>query len=332
MTEVEENMTSSANSSFYKKTKEEQEEAIRDMKTVLTTPSIPIDKRYRALFTLRSITHPLVVDALASALKDPSALLKHEVAYCFGQMGDQNAFTILCDILKNTNEHPMVRHEAAEAIGALENPEALKILGDFVNDSAREVAETCQLAVQRVDWYAKNKPEDKNSIYLSVDPAPPLPSAPVAELKAKFLDQTATIFDRYRALFALRDKNNQEGVLALCEGLNDSSSLLKHEVAFVLGQIQHPCSVASLTKALEDSHESPMVRHEAAEALGAIAAKDAIPLLEKYSKDPEPIVAESCVVALDVADYFNNDQEFQYADGFKIFLEKKQEEVKKPVA
>ena len=39
-----------------------------------------------------------------------------------------------------------------------------------------------------------------------------------------------------------------------------------------------------------------MVRHEAAEALGSIASADCLQLLTDYCKDPEPIVADSCVV------------------------------------
>ena len=46
-----------------------------------------------------------------------------------------------------------------------------------------------------------------------------------------------------------------------------------------------------------------MVRHEAAEALGAIADTHTVGLLREFATDPEPIVAHSCVVALDVLDY-----------------------------
>jgi len=47
-----------------------------------------------------------------------------------------------------------------------------------------------------------------------------------------------------------------------------------------------------------------MVRHEAAEALGAIGTEEAVALLQEYAKDPSRVVKESCVVALDAADYW----------------------------
>ncbi len=164
-------------------------------------------------------------------------------------------------------------------------------------------------------------------------------------------------------MFALRDLGTDESVVALSsvfspmqqttteqqptQTIGRHSALLKHEVAFVLGQLQNSLAVPYLQRALEDEGESAMVRHEAAEALGAIAAQvchlffpyyrfhihhpqDAVPLLKKYATSQEPIVAQSCLVALDVSDYFNNETEFQYADGLKIFLEKSVDQIKKP--
>ncbi|VDP35192.1 unnamed protein product [Soboliphyme baturini] len=56
-----------------------------------------------------------------------------------------------------------------------------------------------------------------------------------------------------------------------------------------------------------------MVRHECAEALGAIANDDCKPVLQRYLNDPSRVVRESCEIALDVCDYANS-CEFQYAD------------------
>ncbi len=57
-----------------------------------------------------------------------------------------------------------------------------------------------------------------------------------------------------------------------------------------------------------------MVRHECAEALGSIATDKVYAELKKYlDKSVPSVIRESCVVALDFADY-NTSQEFQYAD------------------
>lgn len=42
-----------------------------------------------------------------------------QVAYVLGQLQNRIASSTLSDVLKNVNEHPMVRHEAAEALGSI---------------------------------------------------------------------------------------------------------------------------------------------------------------------------------------------------------------------
>ena len=139
-----------------------------------------------------------------------------------------------------------VRHEAGEALGAIGTPECLQLLEQYQKDPCLEVAQTCQLALQRIQYYnrlqssASSNPEqpftpgtaatssspsspprgvlegthnstgaaeESASPYLSVDPAPAAPaSTPTEQLRATLLDERAPIFERYRALFALRNK------------------------------------------------------------------------------------------------------------------------------
>lgn len=42
-----------------------------------------------------------------------------QVAYVLGQLQNKAASAALSAILGNVNEHPMVRHEAAEALGSI---------------------------------------------------------------------------------------------------------------------------------------------------------------------------------------------------------------------
>ena len=63
---------------------------------------------------------------------------------------------------------------------------------------------------------------------------------------------------RYSALFALRNKGGAESVSVLGEVFNCSSALLKHEVAYVLGQMQDPAALECLTQVLQDTAEHAM--------------------------------------------------------------------------
>ena len=106
------------------------------------------------------------------------------------------------------------------------------------------------------------------------------------------------------AVAVVRDAAAREGesaVAALCECLDggqSESALLKHEIAFVLGQLEHSAATDALCDAVRREDEHGMVRHEAAEALGAIGTPQAIEVLRAYCDHKEEILRESCWVAL----------------------------------
>lgn len=165
---------------------------------------------------------------------------------------------------------PRVRHEAGEALGAIGTPACLQPLHDHQADPCLEVAQTCQLAVQRMEYFAAQQAaaggEDAGaaaagaanggaaeggegpSPFLSVDPTPAAPaSVPTPELARQLLDEEERIFQRYRAMFALRNRAGPAAVDALAACFATSrSALLKHEAAYVLGQMQDPRAVGML--------------------------------------------------------------------------------------
>jgi len=291
------------------------QEQIKAIGGVLNNKERPLKERFRALFTLKNIGGSTAIEAISKAFDDDSALLKHELAYCLGQMQDTQAVEILTKVLEDTSQEPMVRHEAAEALGAIGHQDVLPILEKYKGDPVIEVAETCAIALDRVLWVQSGQQVDDNNPYASVDPSPPTTGKKsVEELKTIYLDSKQSLFDRYRAMFSLRNLRTEESVLAIAEGLKDKSALFRHEVAFVLGQLQEPCSIPHLQHNLEDRLENEMVRHECAEALGAIATEECIQILNRYADDEKRVVKESCVIALDMCEY-ENSPEFQYADG-----------------
>lgn len=187
-----------------------------------------------------------------------------------------------------------------------------------------EVAETCEIALERLRWL-ENKDLDKDeNPYASVDPTPAAGTKDIVELKRILLDDNESLFSRYRAMFSLRNLRCDEATVALSAGLKGSSALFRHEVAFVLGQLQHEVSVPFLAESLRDEAENEMVRHECAEALGAIATDECTKILKEYLTDSKRVVKESCEVALDMCEY-ENSPEFQYANGLNdnVWLQNK---------
>ena len=143
----------------------------------------------------------------------------------------------------------------------------------------------------------------ERSEFDSVDPAPPSSERSVAELRTVLCNEDEKMFQRMRALFALRNIGGKDSVEALAAAYESKSALLKHEIAYVMGQMQDPHAVPHLIERLEDVEEDVMVRHEAAEALGAIGDRTALDVLERFVDDDEVVIAESCEVALDLLEW-----------------------------
>ncbi|KAL8920026.1 MAG: hypothetical protein Q9208_006481 [Pyrenodesmia sp. 3 TL-2023] len=316
---------------------------ISALRKALVSESVPLARRFRALFSLKhyaSLQPPTeqtvpAIQAIAAAFPSPSALLKHELAYCLGQTRNLAAVPFLRQVLEDKYEDAMCRHEAAEALGALSDEESLDVLREMRDDEneVTVVRETCDIAVGRIEWEHSGERKAErlrdssfsvNSDFASIDPAPPLPQTAhrhsIDELKEILLDTALPLFQRYRAMFALRDLSSPPdlpsavpAVEALATGFHDPSALFRHEIAFVFGQLSHPASIPSLIETLSDSKEESMVRHEAAEALGSLGDEEEVEdILKGFLNDPEQVVRDSVVVALDMASFEKNGEK-EYA-------------------
>ena len=287
--------------------------------------TVPLPARFRALFALRNLADEEAIDIIGQCFGDKSALLKHELAYVLGQIGNTHALPILNSVLSDCSQDPMVRHEAGEALGAIGSLQSIPILKKYIGAEEHvAVRETCEIAVDNILKNHNATPEDKiqlakdaqgGLLFGSMDPAPPAKVVlPTSELRAHLLDSTLPLYDRYKAMFALRNQGTEAAVLALCDGLQDSSALFRHEIGYVLGQLKHSASIPALAANLAIADEAPMVRHECAEALGSIATDECFSILEKYINDPVDVVRESCLVALDICEYENNDKQFMFLE------------------
>jgi len=255
-----------------------------------------------------------------------------------------------CDILEaillTDDDCSMVRHEAAEAlaaIGAEKSRTVIEQAMEKTESNLPEVYETCLLAKNLMDWKARGGHDNTDeeapvacacmtNPYSSRDPAPPHPAhatKTAEELGDILCNPELSIFDRYRAMFSLRNRGGEDSVLQLCRSLSSdaSSALLRHEISYVLGQLQHPASVPALEESLRKLEEHQMVRHESAEALGAIEGswERVEAILSEFTKDNNQVVRESCLVALDAADYWGHNSAAPEDDGTNDEDEEKKE-------
>jgi deoxyhypusine monooxygenase len=353
--------------------------AIEQLETCLigtssASPSSPAAKYMRAVYYLRTLgtEHAVRILCQAIVMKSHSPLIRHEIGYVLGQMQEESACATLEAVLSDSTDNVMVRHECAEALGAIghqgslpllermalkrssekdsnqddtkqndglidvptkeDNPNLSSTATQLPNVATKEIIveelrETCEIARDFCRWKSKGAQGERPQVacacmlspYNSYDPAPPSPETDnlsTAELGNVLLSCTVPLFERYRAMFALRNRGGEECVIQLGRALveDTSSALLRHEVAYVLGQMAHPAAIHALAESLRRSAEHSMVRHESAEALGAIEGdeeemKTCLSLLKEFSSpdvEADSVVRESCEVALDTLDYWSN--------------------------
>ncbi|KNH09549.1 deoxyhypusine hydroxylase [Perkinsela sp. CCAP 1560/4] len=293
-----------------------------DLEKTLLDVNCSLSERVRALHDIRECDLPDAkkAECLMSAVKTTrSALLLHEIMYEIGQICNADIIPFLQNVILDSAEDVVTRHEAAEALGAIQSPLAL----DFLHEISRqyteegnskipvELAETCDLAIERIAAKPTNNEPSSASPYSSIDPALPHPSQSIEDMRAlldtSHLNDSTSLYNRYAALFRMRDAHDVEG---LCHSLctDRTSALLRHEIAFVLGQMEDKGSVECLCTVLADATEHSMVRHEVAEALGSIATPTCLNAIEACLQNPDEdeLVKDSCIVALDMYEYYKN--------------------------
>ncbi|KAF7456210.1 Deoxyhypusine hydroxylase [Cryptosporidium felis] len=253
---------------------------------LLLSKDTDIASKIRCLFFGRFYGDEESAEILSRSLDySDSVLFRHEVLYVLGQMGLRSPLDRLYGILGDESEHPMVRHEAGEAIAAIGEDESLEVVERYLEDKSPAVRETCYLAAHSLrlkrekkrrevpmetgEEGAKPHYSDVNA-FNTTDPTPPEPSCEISQvesLSSDLLDEKAPLEKKYAALFALR--NILTGIIdhdekrRLCEENytctpEDSNC---QEIHFIAGRI---------AQAMETDRTSAVFRHECAFVLGQI--------------------------------------------------------------
>lgn len=294
---------------------------------ILLTSSVKLSLQLRALYFCRDLQPDESARILKDALKvHYDAFLRHEIAYVIGQSGCKGASDVLVQLLEDETENGMVRHEAAEAIAAIGGYEFIEVIGKYKDDPSVVVRDTCRLAYHSLtkgtlDTMCSCIPISScvtapisSSAYRAVDPVPcasdDMNGKDLGTLIEILNDESQELYRRYEALFSIRNMGDDHAAGIIGDALlkDGISEVFRHECAFVLGQMQSLAASEPLIKCLKNADEEPIVRHEAALALGSCAsccsdpsAKQVIvDVLNIHLEDPVKVVADSCLVALDV--------------------------------
>ena len=127
--------------------------AVQEQEIVIRKRFFSLDEacRYDLANALASIGYnhlgqQLLMNVLWS---DSSPLVRHEAAFALGWIGDKSSVPVLAHALLN-DESFLVRHEAAMALGELRSDRAIQTLREGLKDKSREVVISCKVALQRL--------------------------------------------------------------------------------------------------------------------------------------------------------------------------------------
>lgn len=120
---------------------------------------------------------------------------------------------------------------------------------------------------------------------------------------SQVLDSRPSIVLRIHGVCMLADMKREDAIPALARSLReDFSPLVRHEAAFAMGQLEFKSAVPSLLEAMAKD-ESVLVRHESAVALGSIGDERARQGLMSALEDVDEDVRLSAEVALADLDF-----------------------------
>ncbi len=221
------------------------------------------DPALRAMAAERLGRHraPGVYEALAKALGDPHRSVRMAAATGLGRLRDRRAVQALGALL--TDADPGVRGRAVDALAALGDFRAAEAVATVLDDPEPEVRRRAMVALGVLG-----------------DPAG-------AEAARKALADPAQRMDAIRTIVRLKDRL---AVKPLCEVLlADPKAEVRRAAAEALRELASPEAADALRKAMTDG--SPLVRLEAAKALGLLAQRGEVSgealedLLDRLARD-----------------------------------------------
>ena len=105
--------------------------------------------------------------------------------------------------------------------------------------------------------------------------------------------------ERIQAAFQLENTQDEPSIIVLSQVLKtEPSPIVRHEIAFSLGESGRPDLVAKPLMDAVESDPNIFVRHEAILALSTLGKKEFIPFVKKFLNDPDQEIAESAEIAL----------------------------------
>ena len=284
----------------------------------LKDDSISLEDKYEAMYALRTIPTEEACFALRECYPylGTSELLKHELMYILGQNRYPSSLDFLIKSMHDETEAPVVRHEAGEALSNFSDYKDMILpeLKKHLNSNVSVLKSTVEIAIRKMESFNPNANNYNQYVPGTSEPAEPFTEEQLSaylneigktekDILEVLVDSSIEEYKRYQILYSLRLKKDEKSAVILASLLKEEyfdkvSELLRHEVAFVLGQLSQDANYPEVKKLLgeniQNQKESPIVRHEAIMAYVEIFGHDE--LIENQKKDGCDLVNQSAYV------------------------------------
>lgn len=115
------------------------------------------EERIQAAFHLENAVKKESLLALCKGLmEDPSPIVRHEFAFSLGECGAKDLVAPYLMKAVENDKSVFVRHEAILALSTLGKPEYREFIKRFLSDPDAEMAESAEIALQRLDQTGSN--------------------------------------------------------------------------------------------------------------------------------------------------------------------------------
>jgi deoxyhypusine monooxygenase len=294
--------------------------SIAECEKVLRSPESSLTDKYDVVYHLRSWKCEEALTVLRDTYDclGKSELLEHEVMYIFGQTISESSLDFLFKILNSPTEAPVVRHEAGEALGnyVLFKDRIIPELLKYWDSDISVLKSTVRLAVRKLENFNESNNNYDKYLQGTIEPAEPFNEEQLAEYLTKreksnsdlpdiLIDENVEEYIKYRIMYTLRAKGDKDSAVILSKlllSINHSKTtpLMRHEVCFIMGQLDEKAKFdevrIAIQENLENPNEDPIVRHEAILAYSQIWGIDEV--IKKQREDPAPLVHESAQIVM----------------------------------
>ncbi|PFH32047.1 HEAT repeat-containing protein [Besnoitia besnoiti] len=216
--------------------------------------------RHEAAYVLGQLGSRDASARLEQLLKDrhEDEMVRHEAAEALSAIGSGTSLPVLEQTLHDAATPLPVRETCELAVEALkrkmQSQRQRATAPEPDSEAPRESEGTAVAAEGDGAWWERSEEDSlyRDPAFNTIDPSEPYPNCSAKDLPwlaAQLMNEKEKLWNRYRALFTLRnlDSSAAMAVLSVALARDTSSALLRHEIAFVLGQLRlsHSSSVSA---------------------------------------------------------------------------------------